>query len=74
MAFPLGLMATMAGREVWLTGDRFMEYGYISDPLVSEVRGWPGTRLEASGYWEGIHIRDWLGPQKAWIYDHLSGF
>ena len=39
MAFLLGLMATMAGREVWLTGDRFMEYGYISDPLVSEVRG-----------------------------------
>lgn len=40
MAFPLGLMAIMAGREVWLTGDRFMEYGYISDPLVSEIGTW----------------------------------
>ena len=58
MAFPLGLMATMAGREVWLTGDRFMEYGYISDPLVSEVRGWPGTRWRplviGKGFTSGI--------------------
>ena len=48
MAFPLGLMAIMAGREVWLTGDRFMEYGYISDPLVSEAV-------------RGASRRDWMG-------------
>ena len=48
MAFPLGLMAIMAGREVWLTGDRFMEYGYISDPLVSEVPTAWGVKTQRS--------------------------
>ena len=40
MAVPLGLMALAGARDVWLTGDRFIEYGYISDPVVSEVQTW----------------------------------
>jgi len=37
MGIPLSLMAIMGGRDVWITGDRFIEYGYISDPLVAEA-------------------------------------
>lgn len=40
MGIPLSLMAIMGGRDVWITGDRFIEYGYISDPLVAEVGAW----------------------------------
>ena len=40
MAVPLGLMALAAGRDVWLTGDRVVEYGYITEPLVSEIQSW----------------------------------
>ncbi|CAJ1412802.1 unnamed protein product [Effrenium voratum] len=40
MAIPMGLMALSGARDVWATGDRFIEYGYITDPLVAEAGTW----------------------------------
>lgn len=70
IALPLGGMAMIAGRDVWRSGDRFLEYGYISDPLVSEVGTWFVSILLVDCFLIVLHR---LGNKELYLHHLIFG-